>query len=148
MSRSIHCHGVFMDRFIFRLNFPRMRLLWGCHDQSPETNWRHFVTGPELSFFHKRKGILKMDQSVKTLWHKLSLGVVWPYSLAPDYFFLHARRCTVPWRSGFLPWEEKPRRLWKWAFVRFLYCIFFLKTCACADETPGTQENKHTGTSK
>ena len=27
----------------------------------------HWVTGPELPFFHKRKGILKTDQSVKII---------------------------------------------------------------------------------
>ena len=27
--------------------------------------WRHCVTGPELSFLRKRKGLLKIDQSVK-----------------------------------------------------------------------------------
>ena len=34
---------------------------------SQETNRRHCVTGPELPFFHKRKTILKVDQSVKML---------------------------------------------------------------------------------
>ena len=32
------CHDVFVDLFIFRSNFPGMRLLWECHDQSQETN--------------------------------------------------------------------------------------------------------------
>ena len=32
------CHGVFIDRFIFRSNFPGMRLPWEYHDQSQETN--------------------------------------------------------------------------------------------------------------
>ena len=59
------CHGVFIDRFIFRSNFPRIRFPWECHDQSQKTNRRHCATRPELSFFHKRKGILKIDQSVK-----------------------------------------------------------------------------------
>ena len=71
------CHGVFIHRFIFRSNFPRMRLLWECHDQSLETNWCHCVTGPELPFFHKRKSILKIDQSVKMPWHRLSTRVAW-----------------------------------------------------------------------
>ena len=60
-----------------------MRLLWECHDQSQETNWRHCVTGPELPFFRKRKGVLKIDQSVKMPWHRLSVGVACSYSLAP-----------------------------------------------------------------
>ena len=61
-----------------------MRLPWEWHDQSQETNWRHCVTGPELPFFHKRKGILKIDQSVKLPWHRHSMGVAGSYSLAPD----------------------------------------------------------------
>ena len=42
MSRSIQLHyipvPVFIDRYIFRLNFLGMRLPWECHDQSQETN--------------------------------------------------------------------------------------------------------------
>ena len=41
------------------------------------------VTGPELPFFHKRKGVLKIDQSVKMPWHRLSMGVACSYSSAP-----------------------------------------------------------------
>ena len=59
------CHGVFIDRFIFKSNRLWMRLPWECHNQSQDTNCRHCVTGPELPFFHKRKGVLKIDQSVK-----------------------------------------------------------------------------------
>ena len=78
------CHGVFIDRFIFRSNLLWMRLSWECHNQSQETNWRHCVTGPELPFFNKSKGILKIDQSVKRSWHRLSMGVACSYSLAPE----------------------------------------------------------------
>ena len=63
------CHGVFIDRFIFRSNLLWMRLPWECHNQSQDTYWRHCVTGPELLFFHKRKGVLKIDQPVKMPWH-------------------------------------------------------------------------------
>ena len=58
-------HYIFIDRSIFRSNFPGMILQWEYHDQSQETNRRQCVTGPELPFFHKRKAILKIDQSVK-----------------------------------------------------------------------------------
>ena len=51
-----------------------MRLPWENHDQSQETNSRNCVTGPELPFFHKRKGILKIDQSVKKC---RDIGLVW-----------------------------------------------------------------------
>ena len=60
-----------------------MRLPWECHNQSRDTNWRHCVTGPELPFFLKRKGVLKIDQSVKMPWHKLSMGVASSCSSAP-----------------------------------------------------------------
>ena len=69
------CHGVFIDRFIFREGLLGIRLPWECHNQSQDTNWRHCVTGPELPFFHKRKVVQKMDQSVKLPWHRLSTGV-------------------------------------------------------------------------
>ena len=32
------CHGVFIDRFIFRSNSPGIGLPWECDDQSQETN--------------------------------------------------------------------------------------------------------------
>ena len=76
--------GVFIDRFIFRSNLLWMRLPWECHNQSQDTNWRHCVTGPELTFFHKRKGVLKTDQSVRMPWHRLSMGVASSCSSAPD----------------------------------------------------------------
>ena len=63
------CHGVFIDQFIFRSNLLWMRLPWECRNQSQDTNWRHCVLGPELRFFFKRKGILKIDQSAKMPWH-------------------------------------------------------------------------------
>ena len=34
----------FIDRFIFRSNFPGMRLPWDCYDRSQETNWRQCTT--------------------------------------------------------------------------------------------------------
>ena len=88
MSRSMQLHnllyrGDFTDRFIFRSNFPEMRLPWECYDQLQETNWRHCVTGPELPFFHRRNDILKIDQSVKMPGHRLSMGVACSYSSAP-----------------------------------------------------------------
>ena len=77
------CHGVFIDPSIFRSNLLLMRLPWECHNQSQDTNWRHCVTGPELPFFHKRKSVLKVDQSVKMKWHRLSMGVASSCSSAP-----------------------------------------------------------------
>ena len=82
-----------MDRFIFRSNFPRMRLSWECHDQSQETNRRHCVAVPEVPFFHKRKDILKIDQSVKMPWHRFNMGVACSYSSAPGQgLFLPSRQ--------------------------------------------------------
>ena len=54
MSRNMQLN------YIPKSNLLCVRLPWECHDQS-----RHCVTGPELPFFHKRKGVLKIDQSVK-----------------------------------------------------------------------------------
>ena len=83
-------------RFIFRSNLLRMRLPRECHNQSQDTNWRHCVTGPELPFFHKRKGVLKIDQSVKMPWHKLSMGIASSGSSAP----VHTKMSMYhKWRS-------------------------------------------------
>ena len=91
------CHGVFIDRFIFRSNLLWMRLPWECHNQSHDTNWRHCVTGPELRFFHKRKGVLKIDQSVKMPWHRLRLGVASSCSSAADstYWSNYGINCFI-----------------------------------------------------
>jgi len=78
LSRRFHSN-------IFRSNLLRMTLPWECHNQSQDTNWRHCVTGPERPFFHRRKGVLKIDQSVKMPWHRLSMGVASSYSSAPDW---------------------------------------------------------------
>ena len=88
------CHGVFIDRFIFRSNLLWMRLPWECHNQSQDTNWRHCVTGPELPFFHKRKGVPKIDQSVKMPWHRLRMGVASSCSSAPDIHYLWPNSST------------------------------------------------------
>ena len=83
------CHGVFINWFTFGSNLLWMRLAWESHNQSKDTNWRHCVTGPELPFFHKRKGVLKIDQSVKMPWHRLSMGVASSCSSAPDLILFH-----------------------------------------------------------
>ena len=70
-----------------------MRLPWECHDQSQETNWRDCVTGQELSFFHTRNGVPKIDQSVKIVCHKLNMRVACSYSSAPVHDDLPNRWC-------------------------------------------------------
>ena len=61
-----------------------MRFPWECHDQLQESNCRHCVTGPELPFFHERKGILKIDQPVlkNAVTCRLSMRVACSYSSA------------------------------------------------------------------
>ena len=98
MSRSMQLHYIsftafFIDRFIFRSNLLWMRLPWECHNQSQDTNWRHCVTGPELPFFHKRKSVLKIDQSVKMPWHRHSMGIASSCSSAPAYIYITYLSC-------------------------------------------------------
>ena len=56
---------------------------------SPEIRPKSFgffekpAPGLKLPFFHTRKGILKIDQSVKMPWHKLSMGVACSYLSTP-----------------------------------------------------------------
>ena len=73
------CHGVFINWFMFGSNLLWMRLPWECHNHKTPID----VTGLELPFFHKRKGILKIDQSVIRPWHRLSMGVASSCSSAP-----------------------------------------------------------------
>ena len=61
----------------------RVTKIWLCVVLSQDTYWRHCVTGPELPFFRKRKGVLKIDQSVKLPWDRLSMGVTSSCSSAP-----------------------------------------------------------------
>ena len=73
--------------FDFRSNLPGMRLPWECHDQSQETNWRHGITGPELPFISWKKGLLKIDQSLKMSWRRPRMGVACSYSTTPGRVF-------------------------------------------------------------
>ena len=47
------------------------------------------ATESELLFFHERKGILKIDQSIKVPCHRLSTGVAGSYSSAPGHTYHH-----------------------------------------------------------
>ena len=64
------CHGVFTDRFIFRLNFARKRLPQEPDDQLQETNltsYGHRIgeTAVVVVVFFFGKGSLKLARSVK-----------------------------------------------------------------------------------
>ena len=84
-NSTIFLPGRYHRPIYFRPNLLWMRLPRECHNQSQHTNWRHCITGPELHFFHKRKGVLKIDQSVKMPWHRLSMGVASSCSSAPGF---------------------------------------------------------------
>ena len=62
-------------------------------------SWCHCVTEPQMPFFHKRKGILKIDRSVKKEWQRISLGFVFSYSSAPDL-----DRTKRAWNSCYYSW--------------------------------------------
>ena len=68
MSRSMQLNYIPVTAFSFTdLVLDRISSELDSH-ASAMTNQktlRHCITGPELSFFHKRKGVLKIDQSVK-----------------------------------------------------------------------------------
>ena len=72
-----------------------MRPPWECNNQSQDTNWRHCVTRQELPFCHKRKGVLKIDQSLKMSWHRHSMGVASSCSSAPVIASLISHPCTI-----------------------------------------------------
>ena len=105
-----------------------MRGPWECHDQSQETNWQHCVTGPELPYLHERKGILKINQSVKMPWHTLSMGV------DPTSFQLLYKSCIIKlpyptypcmpllissWKNSGPPSNIIPK-CGKWKFLTFI----------------------------
>ena len=55
-----------VDRFIFGSNFPSVER--DSHGIAMSSHTKLFdvtASRPELPFFHKRKGILKLDQSLK-----------------------------------------------------------------------------------
>ena len=58
------CHSVFMDWFIFRFNFPRMRLPLEPDDQSQETNLSFSHHRTETAFVFCGKGILNIQGKV------------------------------------------------------------------------------------
>ena len=49
------CHGIFVDWFIFRSNFPYIRLPWECYDQSRETNLTPLRHWAETAFLSQKK---------------------------------------------------------------------------------------------
>ena len=73
------CYGVFTNITILE----RISLEWDSWSAMTGDKKLVDVTGPEVSFFHKRKGILKVDQSVNMPWHRLSIGVACSYLSAP-----------------------------------------------------------------
>ena len=78
-----------------------MRLPRECHNQS--RSLRHW-TG--TAFLSQKKGMLKIDQSVKMSWHRLSMGVACSYSSAPAdtqnvfYFRWYFRSSQLSWNSS------------------------------------------------
>ena len=67
MNRGMQLHYIPVTAFSFIYLF-LARVSWECESRlSAMTNHRELidVTGPELPFFHKRKGIPKIDHSVK-----------------------------------------------------------------------------------
>ena len=87
MSRCMQLHYISVTAFSSTdLFLDRIYFEWDSRG-SAITNHKTLidVTGPELLFFHKRKGVLKIDQSVKILWHRLSMGVASSCSSAPAF---------------------------------------------------------------
>ena len=103
-----------------------MRLPWECHDQSQVLNG---VTEPQLPFFHKRKDILKIDQSVKMPRHKLSMGVACSYSSAPGIGQLVITRRylkAIDTNPAAMSHSEAPadqEQLYAQLYRRTLFCV-------------------------
>ena len=59
-ASALHsCHGVFIDRFIFRSNFRGMRLPWEYHDQSQESNLTSLRHWTGTTFLSQKKSCTK-----------------------------------------------------------------------------------------
>ena len=86
-----------LHRPIYFENLLGIRLPRECHDQSQDSNWRHHFTGPELRFFHKRKGVPKRDPSVKIPWYRLSTGVACSLSSAPGITYIFNVIIKINW---------------------------------------------------
>ena len=107
--------------FIFRSNFPGMRLPWECHNQSQETKWRHCITSPELTLFLKTKNILKIDQSVKMPWQRLSMGVACSYSSAPDITKTLPTTCVTDFCKARPVWRQSVERFFVFALLMYIH---------------------------
>ena len=118
MSRSMQLHyNSFMAFSYADLFLERISLEWDFRG-SAMTNHKKLIdvtASLDRSYlsFTKEKGILKIDQSVKMPWHRLSMGIACSYSLAPGTLYqlfklLHnfCSRHTFTdqgWRANHLP---------------------------------------------
>ena len=96
MSRSMQLHYIAVTAFSETdLFLDRISLEWDFHG-SAITNHEHCVTGPELSFFHKRKGVLKIDQFVKCR----DIDLVWKLHAPTNRLLLPLIRSNLFSTSG------------------------------------------------
>ena len=88
--------SIFIDQlFTFTSNFPGMRLLWECYDQSQETVTVSLDRNC-LSSFPKRKDILKIDGSSMFLFIGSWFTQVCLISLPVYLFYLQHHICNHP----------------------------------------------------
>ena len=77
------CNGVFTDRFIFRLNFPRMRLPQEPDEKLQEIKLTSQGHRTGTAFVFSGKDSLKIDRSVKLPLHRPSMGTIGSGSWVP-----------------------------------------------------------------
>ena len=70
------------------------------------------VTGPELHFFHIRKGVLKIGQSVKMPCHRLSMGVACSSLSAPVAVYHCVRKSSS---FSLYLWIAYPPHSYRWS---------------------------------
>ena len=116
MSRSMQLNNIpvtvfsltdlFLDRIFFEWDYRGSAI---TNHKTLLTS--HCVTGLELPFFHNRKGVLKIDQSVRMPWHRLSMGIAG----SRDVPVL----CKLAkwWRHNLIIYDEKKYLSQFWPFL-------------------------------
>ena len=112
MSRSMQLHYISVTAFSWTdLFLNRIYFEWDSRG-SAITNHKTLIDVTALLdrnclSLHKRKGVLKIDQSVKMPWHRLSMGVANSCSSAPDKTRLSNRsQLRKPRRDFRLPTSD------------------------------------------
>ena len=121
MSRSMQLNYIpvpvfsltdlFLDRIFFEWDSRGSAIT--NHKTLIDESLHHCITGPELPFFHNRKGVLKIDQSVRMPWHRLIMGIAG----SRDVPVFEICKLAKWWRHNLISYDEKKYLSQFWPFL-------------------------------